>query len=61
MKRFKAFWKETGWLWKIFLAILLCLILFVHVVFVAVIPMIVVVFIYFALVRYDDEGNFIGA
>ena len=34
---------------------------FVSPVFLAVLPMIVVVFIYFALVRYDDEGNFTGA
>jgi hypothetical protein len=37
------------------------LILFVHPIFVAVIPMIVVIFFYFALVRYDEDGNFIGA
>jgi hypothetical protein len=61
MKRFRAFWKDTGWLWTVFLAILLGLILLVSKVFLAAVPMLVVIFLYFALVRYDDEGNFIGA
>ncbi len=61
MKRYKAFLKETWWLWTIFSAVLLGLILFIHPIFIAVVPMIVVVFFYFALVRYDDDGNFIGA
>jgi hypothetical protein len=41
--------------------VLLGLILFIHPIFIAVVPMIVVIFFYFALVRYDDDGNFIGA
>ena len=61
MKRYKAFLKETWWLWTIFAVVLSGLILFVHPIFVAVIPMIVVIFFYFALVRYDEYGNFIGA
>jgi hypothetical protein len=61
MKRYKAFLKETWWLWTIFTVVLLGLILFVHPIFIAVVPMIVVIFFYFALVRYDDDGNFIGA
>lgn len=44
-----------------FLAILMGLILLVSKVFLAAVPMLVVIFLYFALVRYDDEGNFIGA
>ena len=61
MKRYKAFLKETWWLWTIFTVVLSGLILFVHPIFFAVIPMIVVIFFYFALVRYDEDGNFIGA
>jgi uncharacterized membrane protein len=61
MKRFKAFWKETRWLWAFYACILAGLILLVHPIFLAVIPMLVVIFIYFALVRYDQDGNFIGA
>jgi uncharacterized membrane protein len=61
MKRFKAFWKETRWLWTLYVCILAGLILLVNPIFLAVIPMLVVIFIYFALVRYDQDGNFIGA
>ena len=61
MKRFYALFKQTWWLWTIYLTLNIGLIFFVRPVFLAVLPMIVVVFIYFALVRYDDEGNFTGA
>ena len=61
MKRFYALFKQTWWLWTIYLILNIGLILFVSPVFWAVLPMIVVIFIYFALVRYDDEGNFTGA
>jgi hypothetical protein len=61
MKRFYALFKQTWWLWTIYLVLNIGLIFFVSPVFWAVLPMIVVVFIYFALVRYDDEGNFTGA
>ena len=61
MKRFYALFKQTWWLWTIYLVLNIGLIFFVSPVFLAVLPMIVVVFIYFALVRYDDEGNFTGA
>ncbi|MCY2980683.1 MAG: hypothetical protein NTU79_18625 [Planctomycetota bacterium] len=61
MKRFYALFKQTWWLWTIYLIVNIGLIFFVSPVFWAVLPMIVVVFIYFALVRYDDEGNFTGA
>jgi len=61
MKRFYALFKQTWWLWTIYLILNIGLILFVSPVFWAVLPMIVVIFIYFAWVRYDDEGNFMGA
>jgi len=61
MKRFKAFWKDTGWLWTVFFVVIVGLMTFVSRVFVAAVPLLMVIFIYFALVRYDEEGNFIGA
>lgn len=61
MKRYRAFLKETWWLWCIYLVITLLLVLFIHPVFLAVLPMMLVNFFYFALVRYDEDGNFIGA
>jgi uncharacterized membrane protein YhaH (DUF805 family) len=61
MKRYRAFLKETWWLWCIYVAITLVLVLFIHLIFLAVLPMMMVNFFYFALVRYDEDGNFIGA
>jgi uncharacterized membrane protein len=61
MKRFKAFWKDTGWLWSVFFLVLVGLMTFVSLVFLAAIPLLIVIFIYFSLVRYDEDGNFIGA
>ena len=61
MKRFKAVWKDTGWLWSVFFLVLVGLMTFVSLVFLAAIPLLIVIFIYFSLVRYDEDGNFIGA
>jgi len=61
MKRFKAFWKDTGWLWTVFFVVILGLISLVSFVFLFAIPLLIVIFIYFSLVRYDEDGNFIGA
>jgi len=61
MKRYKAFLKETWWLWCIYLVAMLILVISVHLIFLAILPMMVVNFFYFALVRYDEDGNFIGA
>ncbi|MEQ1827931.1 MAG: hypothetical protein ABL921_18370 [Pirellula sp.] len=61
MKRYKAFLKHTWWLWTIYVTATLVLIAFVSPIFWAMLPMMIVNFVYFALVRYDDDGNFIGA
>jgi uncharacterized membrane protein len=61
MKRFYALFKQTWWLWTIYLILNVTLIFFISPIFLAVLPLILVIFIYFALVRYDDEGNFTGA
>ncbi len=61
MKRYKAFLKQTWWLWSLYLVVAGSLIAFVGPVFWAVIPMMVVNFFYFAIVRYDDDGTFLGA
>ncbi len=61
MKRFYALFKQTWWLWTLYLIVNVALIFLISPVFLAVLPLILVIFIYFALVRYDDEGNFTGA
>lgn len=61
MKRYKSFLKQTWYIWLTFIVVTTLLIMYVSPVFFAVIPMMLVIFIYFALVRYNDDGDFIGA
>ncbi|MEI8211215.1 MAG: hypothetical protein WCI02_03650 [Planctomycetota bacterium] len=61
MKRYRAFLRETWWLWCLFVVMTLLLMIFIHPIFVVILPMMIVNFFYFALVRYDEDGNFIGA
>ena len=61
MKRYRAFLKQTWWLWSLYVVIAVSLITFVAPIFWAVIPMMIVNFFYFAVVRYDEDGNFLGA
>jgi len=59
--RYYAFLKDTWWLWLIYLIVNVILILFVGPVFWVVVPIMIVNFFYFAFVRYDEDGKFIGA
>ncbi len=61
MKRYTKFLKQTWYIWLAYVLATTLLIMFVSPIFWAVIPMMVVNFFYFALVRYDDNGDFIGA
>jgi hypothetical protein len=61
MKRFKHLLRDTWWLWLIFAAIAFVMIMYVNLVFLIMIPILVCVFVYFALVRYNDDGDFLGS
>lgn len=61
MKRFTGFLKQTWYLWTAYIVVTVLLITFVSSIFWAVIPMMIVNFLYFALVRYNDDGDFIGS
>ncbi|XZE36745.1 hypothetical protein SH501x_002329 [Pirellulaceae bacterium SH501] len=61
MKRYAKFLKQTWYLWLTYSVVTGLLIAFVSPIFWAVIPMMIVNFFYFALVRYNDDGDFIGA
>lgn len=61
MKRYSKFLKQTWYLWLAYSVVTGLLIAFVSPIFWAVIPMMIVNFFYFALVRYNDDGDFIGA
>lgn len=57
MKRLKAILRDTWWLWTIFLLMGTLLGIFFEPVFFACFPIAIVTFVYFMLMRYDDEGN----
>jgi hypothetical protein len=57
MKAFEALWLDTWWLWIGFFVSGIFLAFFVHPIFVSIFPISIVTFIYFAIVRYDEDGN----
>ncbi|GIW99476.1 MAG: hypothetical protein KatS3mg111_2809 [Pirellulaceae bacterium] len=59
MGRFRALWKETWWLWLVFLSAAVGLGLFSRV-FWLLVPISIFTFFWFAFIRYDEEGNFKG-
>jgi uncharacterized membrane protein YhaH (DUF805 family) len=57
MRRFKALFRDTWWMW---LALILagCLMgTFFSFVFFVTIPICIFSFVYFGLMRYDEDGN----
>lgn len=61
VKKFLFLLRNTWWLWLAFIALTVFLIVRVNLIFIVMIPILIGVFIYFALVRYDDDGNFLGS
>ena len=61
MGRFVSLIRNTWWLWLAFLIAGVSLTLFVSLIFLAVFPICACIFFYFAYVRYDEDGNFIGS
>lgn len=59
-ERFKGLLRDTWWLWIIFLAISIVFIVRVSLIFLVTLPVLVVAFVYYASMRYDDEGNHKG-
>ncbi len=57
MKRFQALLKETWWLWTGILVVGCTLGVLVSFVFFVTIPICLFSFIYFGLMRFDEEGN----
>lgn len=57
MKPLTGLWRDTWWLWLGFLVSGIFLAIFVNAVFLVVFPISIVSFIYFAIVRYDEDGN----
>ena len=56
-KRFSGLFRDTWWLWVLFLIVSVCFSIFVSRLFLATLPALVVAFVYYASMRYDDDGN----
>ncbi|MEW4451734.1 hypothetical protein AB1L30_03515 [Bremerella sp. JC817] len=53
----RGLWRDTWWLWFIFLAAIIVVAYLVTPFFLFLIPIFVVMFLYFAFVRYDENGR----
>lgn len=60
MDRFRALFKETWWLWVLFLVggTVMSILSWV---FLVTFPICIFTFFWFAYIRYDEEGNFKGS
>lgn len=59
MLRYKALIKETWWLWALFL-VGGTIMTWVSLIFLLTFPICLIIFFWFAFVRYDEDGNFRG-
>ena len=57
MKQMIGLWRDTWWLWVGFAALTIGFSLLVGKFFLLLLPGLPVPFVYFAINRYDDEGN----
>ena len=55
--QFVGLFRDTWWLWGLFLLAGLLLAIFVDLIFLVTFPICVFAFIYFAMMRYDEQGN----
>ena len=60
MKRYSALLRDTWWLWIILVVAGIIFGSFVSFVFFVAIPISIFAFVYFGMMRYDDDGNPIG-
>ncbi len=60
MNRLKGLLRDTWWLWTIFFTAGIALTLRANSMFFITIPVLIVAFIYYGMIRYDDDGNHIG-
>ena len=56
-KQLIGLWRDTWWLWTGFIATTIAMALVVGWFFLLLIPCLPVPFVYFAINRYDEEGN----
>ena len=61
MKRFQALIRDTWWLWCLLLGSGVLMSLLMSKVFLLIFPICIVIFLWFAFIRYDEDGNFTGS
>ncbi|MFG0262432.1 MAG: hypothetical protein ACF788_08575 [Novipirellula sp. JB048] len=57
MQQIKGLWRDTWWLWLGFVGLLVAMSALLSWAFLLIIPLLHMPFLYFAFVRYDDDGN----
>jgi hypothetical protein len=57
MKRFSGLLSDTWWFWLVFAGVAAILVWRVSFVFLSSIPIGLFAFLYFGLIRYDEQGN----
>lgn len=57
MNQLKGLWRDTWWLWCVFVGLVLILSVLQSFFFLLTLPALPISFCYFAFIRYDDEGN----
>ena len=55
--RFTGLMRDTWWLWTAFLVIGIVMTILVNRVFLVTFPMLLVAFVYYASMRYNDDGT----
>lgn len=60
MDRFRSLFKETWWLWCLFI-VGGTVMSYLSLVFLVTFPICIFTFFWFAYIRYDEEGNFKGS
>ncbi|MCA9134671.1 MAG: hypothetical protein KDA45_15995 [Planctomycetales bacterium] len=59
LARFKSLLRETWWLWVVFFVFGTAM-SFLSLVFLLIFPISIFTFLWFAYIRYDEDGNFKG-
>ena len=57
VKQLWGMWRDTWWLWAIFAVMSIALAVAIEWFFVLLLPCLPVPFVYFAINRYDKDGN----
>ncbi len=57
MGQVRGLWRDTWWLWGLFVTLIVSFAIFDSIHFLLLLPILPGVFFYFAFNRYDEDGN----